>query len=292
MKKLLSKIRNKRLKGNVSLLVILILLASSVISLLSINQIKHLLTYGNMTFNYFRAFYLAKAWTELALTEVYYREAGFENTIDSWSALVTENLVWVYSGFNPYFTMAISWNFQYLTNDVRHTNECTGDNKIILGTWEWIMISLFRDKTSNIHDVLTWTKEMNIIKLDDTLIENNLFMKDKQREWWWIEYFTFWLFDYDDQGDMKNIFVETGNDVNSFLNEHISSVTSNRRYLTIKNPWTWNEIAEFCIYMKDNLIPYSDSLVTVQANYGDMEVWLQSVVKKWVPDWTLNVIGG
>ncbi len=51
----------KKLSGNVSLLVILILLASSVIALLSINQIQHLLTYGNMTFNYFRSYYLAKA---------------------------------------------------------------------------------------------------------------------------------------------------------------------------------------------------------------------------------------
>jgi hypothetical protein len=61
MKNFIAKLRNRRLKGNVSLLVIFILLASSVIALLSINQIQRLLTYGNMTFNYFRAFYLAKA---------------------------------------------------------------------------------------------------------------------------------------------------------------------------------------------------------------------------------------
>jgi hypothetical protein len=65
MKKLLAKIRNKKLKGNVSLLVIFVLLASSVISLLSINQIQRLMTYGNMTSNYFRAFYIAQAGTEL-----------------------------------------------------------------------------------------------------------------------------------------------------------------------------------------------------------------------------------
>jgi hypothetical protein len=31
-----------------------------------------------MTFNYFRAFYLAKAGTEFGLTEVYNRENGFQ----------------------------------------------------------------------------------------------------------------------------------------------------------------------------------------------------------------------
>ena len=293
MKKLLAKIRNKRLKGNISLLVILILLASSVISLLSINQIQRLMTYGNMTFNYFRAFYIAKAWTELALTEVYYREAWFEHTVNSWDDVVTENLVWIYSGFNPYFTMAISWNFRYLTNDVRYTNECTGEYKIVLGTWEWVMLSLFRDRTSNIGNILTWTIEDSIRELEGSNIKN-LRMSDLVRKGDWPnKYFTFWLFDYNSTWDMENIFVETWNDnsrFSTFLN-NIDNMGWNRKYLTIKNSWTWDEVAEFCIFMNNNgLIPYSDSLVTVQANYGDMEVGLQSVIKKWVPDWTLNVL--
>jgi len=103
MKKFISKIRNKRLKGNVSLLVILILLASSVIALLSISQIQHLITYWNMTFNYFRAFYLAKAWTELGLTEVYNRENWFEDEIKNeinsdgtvnFDSIIAKNFLW------------------------------------------------------------------------------------------------------------------------------------------------------------------------------------------------------
>lgn len=291
MKKLITKIRNKKLKGNVSLLVIFILLASSVISLLSINQIQRLLSYGSMTFNYFRAFYLAKAWTELALTEVYYREAWFEHTINSWDDLVTHNLVWIYTGFNPYFTMAISWNFQYLTNDVRYTNECTGEYKIVLGTWEWIMLSLFRDKTDDIGDILTWTKEVNIFELNNDDIENLSMGNSLERKGSWPNrYFTFWLFDYNSAWDMDNIFVETWGVMSYSFLKNIETMNWKRRYLTIKNSWTWDEVAEFCIYMDNKMIPYSDSLVTVQANYGDMEVGLQSVVKKWVPDWTLNVL--
>ena len=297
MKKLISKIRNKRLKGNVSLLVIFILLASSVIALLSINQIQRLLTYGNMTFNYFRSFYLAKAGTELGLTEVYYREAGFEQTINSWDAIVTENLVWIYSGFNPYFTMNISWNFQYLTDDVRYTNNCNDDNKITLGTWEWIMLSLFRDNTSNIFDALTWDDENDleehITKRDNSSIEN--LKIESTLDEWGFKYFTFWLFDYDNWS-MNNIYVETWNSskFKSFLNKinEDGIKDSKRRYLTIKNPWTGNEVVSFCITTNNNnaLIPYSDSLITVRANYGDMEVWLQSVVKKEVPSWSLNVL--
>ena len=295
MKKFISKIRNKRLKGNVSLLVIFILLASSVIALLSINQIKHLLTYWNMTFNYFRAFYLAKAGTELWLTEVYYREAWFEHTINTWDAIVSWNLVWIYTGFNPYFTMNISWNFQYLTNDVRYTTkgDCSDDNMIRLGTWEWIVLSLFIDNTKWIVNNLTWTIEDNIGEFSYI---TNLEIRNNDIKWEWNRVdkkLTFWLFDYDTDWDMWNIFVKQldPSSLNTFLNNKIGDIKGKRKYLTIKNPWTWDEVVSFCITTDNNvLIPYSDSLITVRGNYGDMEVWLQSVVKKTTPSWSLNVL--
>jgi hypothetical protein len=64
----------------------------------------------------------------------------------------------------------------------------------------------------------------------------------------------------------------------------------NKKYLTIKNPWDSDGIVSFCVYNNNNLIPYSDYLITVQANYWDMEVWLQSVVKNWIPYWALDVL--
>ena len=289
MKKFVLSVRNRRLKGNVSLLVIFILLASSVIALLSINQIQHLLTYWNMTFNYFRAFYLAKAWTELWLTEVYHREAWFEHTINSWDSIVIGNLVWVYTWFNPYFTMNISWNFLHLTNDVRYTDTCNDSNRIVLGTWEGVVLSLFKDETSWINQILTWTDKNNIGIFDNSEI-SKLEMDDNVKwTWWWIEYFMFWLFDYDKDGDMWSIIVKTWDNLKDFVTSYISNVTSVRRYLSIKNPWTWNEVVSFCISGK-GLIPYSDSLITVRGNYADMEVWLQSVVKRQTPSWSINVL--
>ena len=295
MEKFISKIKNKRLKGNISLLVIFVLLASSVIALLSINQIQHLLTYWNMTFNYFRAFYLAKAWTELWLTEVYHREAWFEQTINSWSSIVTENLVWNYTWFNPYFTIKISWNFLHLTDDVRYTNECDSNNQITLASWEWIVLSLFTDITSWVVRSLTETNENNIQKLDNRIIKELKIENHRWKESVKISNpnLTFWLFDYDEKWNMKNIVVDQlkPSDLNNFLRNNIDNISENRRYLTIKNHWTWNETINFCITADmNNLIPYSDSLITVRGNYGDMEVWLQSVVKRQTPSWSLNVL--
>lgn len=290
MKNFIAKLRNRRLKGNVSLLVIFILLASSVIALLSINQIQRLLTYGNMTFNYFRAFYLAKAWTELGLTEVYYREAWFEQAINSWDAIVTENF-WIYTRFDTHFTMNISWNFQHLTDDVRYTDKCNEENMITLGTGEWIMLSLFRDNTYSIIDSMTWTRDVSISDFKDA---KKLEIYKAIWSWSWDKRkLTFWLFDYDTHWDMGDIYVENLSleSLNAFLN-NINNLKWIRKYLTIKNPWTGNQIVSFCINADNGKIsiPYSDSLITVRGNYGDMEVWLQSVVKKEVPSWSLNVL--
>lgn len=276
MKKLLAKIRNKKLKGNVSLLVIFILLASSVISLLSINQIQRLLTYGNMTFNYFRAFYLAKAWNELWLTEVYNSGDGFNHSLSGDSLIVQNNLVWIYTGFEPYFNMTISWSFNPLTKDVRNS-ECEEENKIRLETWAGIMLSLFSDNNENLNDILSG--KVGNEPLSDF---SKLSLTSSQE-------LTFAFFTYNDDGEMTNIEVDEWSNLWSFL-EGKTVPPGERWYITIKNSWEFP--VEFCVEMGDNqLIPYSDFLITVFWHYGDMEVGLQSVVKKWVPDWTLNVLG-
>ena len=280
MKKLLAKIRNKKLKGNVSLLVIFILLASSVISLLSINQIQRLLTYGNMTFNYFRAFYLAKAWTELGLTEVYNSGDGFNHRIESWSAIITWNLLPEYAWFNPYFDMTITWSFEYLTDDIRSSDECSEDNKIKLIPWAWIMLSLFSDKTKWINKILSGSK--NLVNLEGI---NNLSITNPDSS------LTFAFFTYNNSDEMEDIVVKEWWDLSNFLSKRAKPLINSKatkKYLTIKN--SWDKDVEFCVTMDGKLIPYSDSLITVFWHYGDMEVGLQSVVKKWVPDWTLNVI--
>jgi len=287
MKKLFLKIRKKRLKGNISLLIIIVLLASSVIALLSINQIQRLLSYGNMTFNYFRSFYLAKAWTELWLAEIYYSEAGFKHTINSWDAIVTWNLVWNYTWFNPYFTMSITWSFAYITNDIRFSNGCSGDNKIILYSWDWIVLPLFKDDTVwLISNILTW--HSNPISLNESFIEDIQFTELTPAD---PPELTFWLFSYENDS-MEDFVVKTWTNLTYFLQNNIENIHtdgSKKNYLTIMN---YNdESVSFCIQnSSNNLIPYSDFLLTVHANYWDMEVWIQSVIKKEVPWWFMNVL--
>ena len=277
------KFFNKKIKWNISLLIILILLASSVIALLSINQIKHLLSYWNATFNYFRAYYLAKAWTELWLTEVYNRENWFNHQINTWDSIVKDNLIEAYSWFNPYFNVDINSNFEYLTNDIRYNSECNNENKMTLEKWEGIMIALFKDTTKDTKNILSWW--YTLIEATDNQVVKELTFYSQNIE----NDITFGLFIFDDKNSsMTNLFVEKWRDLNKFINKHIGSYKNNwRAYLTIKN--SWDKEISFCIKWKWE-IPYHDSLITVRWNYWDIEVWLESVVKKSTPSWSLDII--
>lgn len=303
LKNLTKKIKNKKLKGNISLLVILILLATSVITLLSINQIQRLITYWNQTFNYFRAYYLAKAWTELWLAEVYNRGDGFNHSVTGGNSIVTWNLVWDYSGFNPYFNMTISWSFLYLTNDIRESEECLDENRIRLETGAGVMLSLFSDITKWTKKILTWwepeIKAMNKEEIKKLQLEKDSPSANNSLT---FAFFTYKLTNNEEGEDdytIDDIIVEKGKDpkdLNSFLSSDAkylvdSTDTNTKKYLTIKN--SWEEPVEFCITIKskDIPIPYSNSLITVVWHYGGTEVGIQSIVKKWVPDWTLNVWG-
>lgn len=272
------KIKNKKLNWNISILVILILLASSVISLLAINQIQHLMTYWNQTFNYFRAYYLAKAWTELWLTEVYNHGDGFNMQIWSWDAIVSWNLLKEFSEFGgtltgdlswfePYFTVDLSGSFEYLTNDIKNSNECSNGNKIILWSGDGIIISLFSDSLNGFIQ-FEWIKNLKLKELNPNM-----------------SILTFGMFSFDRDWNMSDIRVSTWYTLQGFIWNEPSSTN---KYLSIKN--SWNEDVEFCVYADWKLIPSSNSLITVRWHYWDIEVWLQSVVKWTTPSWALNVL--
>jgi hypothetical protein len=243
-----------------------------------------------MTFNYFRAFYLAKAGTELWLTEVYNSGDGFNHEVLSGSAIVTWNLLSGYEGFEPYFNMSITWSFKYLTDDIRKSDECLDDNKIKLKPWAGIMLSLFNDKTNNLNKILSDNDEDKTYKELSNIWKLSLEWYNNASE------LTFAFFTYKKNNDwseyLEDIVVNKWWTFANFLGKpNVQSlIESNltKKYITIKN--SWNQPVEFCVNMNNKPIPYSNSLITVFWHYGDMEVWLQSVVKKWVPDWWLNVL--
>ena len=82
---------------------------------------------------------------------------------------------------------------------------------------------------------------------------------------------------FDEQIKDENCFIEA---MNRYLKGEMIEYIFNKAYFLGKPFYVDNNV----------LIPYSDSLITVRGNYGDMEVWLQSVVKRQTPSWSMNVL--
>ena len=282
LSKITKWIKNKKTNGNISILVILILLASSVISLLAINQIQHLMNYGSMTFNYFKSYYLSKAWIELSLTEVYHHKDWFNDEIWTWN-FVENFLTWYnwkldndnelsgdFSWFEPRFETTISWSFKNLTNDIRKSQDCVG-NGIVLQPGTWMTISLFTEEdperfSSSNDKEFPYFKNLQVSNTNDKEL-------------------TFGFFSFDKDSNMTDIYVATWTDLQEFLSWKTLWYNS---YLTIKN--SLNEDVTLCINAKWSLIPSSNFLITSRWYYGDMEVWLQSIVNKQTPSWAMNVL--
>ena len=143
------------------------------------------------------------------------------------------------------------------------------------------MLSLFRDNAKSMSDILN--PEFRDVK---PLTDGEIRTLDFWNPGW---NFKFWIFSYDNNLNMSGIIVKDWSNLKQFLNFNMISDSNARRYLTIKNQWS-SDVA-FCIKWSWNgNIPYYNSLINVRANYWDMEVWLQSIVKKEVPFWALDVL--
>ncbi len=113
---------------------IFILLASALVSLLAMTQLKNLMKYGETTNNFFKAYYLSKAGLELALTEVSTRDVGFEiMEVDSGALVVKDNLHEYGKLYFPYWS--------------RNMNARSNALEVVLGPRENITIPLFVDET-------------------------------------------------------------------------------------------------------------------------------------------------
>lgn len=116
---------------------IFVLLASALVSLLAMTQLKHLMSYGQSTNHFFRAYYLSKGALELALAEIATREVGFEiASVQTGERIVAKNL----SGYGqdpfPYW----SWTMKART----------GSQQVFLQSGEHLTIPLFVD-TAHTH---------------------------------------------------------------------------------------------------------------------------------------------
>ncbi len=126
-------------KWNISLMVLFILIACSLLGLLTVHFIKNMFVQYSQVASYYKTYYLSKAGIELALTQVKWRGLWFSYGVWSGDDVVLQNFIFSWS---QGFESTLSGRSSLLSTDVWSTT-CT--SPFVIWSWKTLMIPLFFD---------------------------------------------------------------------------------------------------------------------------------------------------
>lgn len=136
-------------KGNISIFVIFVLLASSMLWLLTLLFVQKLLRYQSVAIGYYQSYYTAKAWLELALSLHKVRGVWFSTIIPS--EIVAENFD---CGESCVLQSDLLARSSFVQDAYRKESACTSG--FILKPWQSRAVALFYDNgTGNLYDIFT-----------------------------------------------------------------------------------------------------------------------------------------
>lgn len=283
--------QNRILKWNVSIMVILILLACSLMGILTVVFLKSLITYTDDTYSYHKSYYIAKAWLELALTEIDNSAMWFSHDIYSGDVINSGNFECVWC----HFTSHILWRSKLISNDFWENTECTQSGALILQPWQSMTIPMFYDNASSFEKIfsnedyikLLWDnrEHLGLQKISGDGILNI-----------WVIFQTWSL-----TGDISwEYLYMTGMEINgnlffNYFNKFLSMYGDNLRsnenyypYIIISNN-SENSTIKFCIKDNDNnLWPTTKYFISSLWEYMWKTVWLQAIYAQPTPSFFIN----
>lgn len=135
-----------RKRWNITIVVLLLMVASGLLALLTLQFVKHFLTSGSLLDDYYKAYYMARGWLETLLTEANSRGYGFQHDL-SQTTIQT----------NYYNNCTASWLCKLqggITSQWRSvsasveslTSACSADHMISLAPWASSAYPLFYDR--------------------------------------------------------------------------------------------------------------------------------------------------
>lgn len=153
-----TKLMNRKLNWNISILVILVLLACSLMGILSMNFLNNLLSYTDNSYSYYKSYYYAKAWLELALTEIDNSDVWFSHNIPL-TDVINNNLGWTWE----WFIVSILWRSTFLSNEFWKNTECNENTALSIPA-KWSMtLPMFYDNSSDYNKIFSKDSDYNLL---------------------------------------------------------------------------------------------------------------------------------
>lgn len=283
-------------KWNVTLLVIFVLLACSLLWIIAVQYTKHMARQTNLIENHYKAYYLAKWGNEIWLILLRKHWVGYWLDILQNNNFIENNII---TGSN--FSMKIQWVSNNLSKGYPNDETCT--YPFIIWSWENFLLPLFIDAPNA--DILKdhfWDQHFYINKSD--LLKNiQITNLESPRNVWigiiisswgilsqtWI-YFTTKIF----EGD--TFFEDFTNELNNYFNtiedrdimdwEHHPSF---QNYLIIANKD--NQDLSFCLTLSTwQNLPLQQTYITSFWFAGDQKIGIETKVIQEIPSYLIETI--
>ncbi len=292
-------------RWNISILVIFVLLASSLLGILSMNFVQQMMKQSAVVNSYYKAYYLSKAWIELGLVQISYRGIWFEYAVHTWDAIVRDNF---FSGFDFRLSTTISGTASLLSKKFRQGSGC--ESPYVLSGGDSLIVPLFREiyswAVAGTFD--TWINYQNLadlFKRDKIQIENisspdkvtfGLLILSGDELYENGVFFRSWSLSTSSLNEFKTAFENYMTEIDrNFVNYYGSSqLIENgfKIYFMISN--TASADQSFCVQTISNPLETVDVLPTdtffleSQASYGDQSVALDASYAQPIPSFLFS----
>lgn len=291
-------------RWNISILVIFVLLASSLLGILSMNFVQQMMQQSAVVNSYYKTYYLSKAWIELGLAQIKHRGIGFDYMVNTGDQIVLDNFL---CGPNCSLSANISGTASLLSKKFWQGSGCSspyilsGGGSIVLPLFRdatpWIIGELFEtgivyenlanlfhedDKISFISD-FGWDVTFGIMILSgEDLSQNGIFFKKWSLKW--LSTFRDDFEAYLATIDATMYYSESRLKDTYWLPWLIQNWF--KIYLMISNASETPE--SFCISAGQNVLPTDTFFIQSQASYGNQKVALDASYAQPIPGFLFN----
>jgi len=285
------KIKNKiKKEANISIMVILILVACWIIWLLSLHFVRQIVQYNRTVLSYYKSYYISRAGLELSLTQIRNRGVGFQYKIQSDDDIIADNFL-CYP--NCSLTTEIIWQSKHLNKTFWKGSGCTKENSFLLASWQSLVVPLFKDSyfLRNYADVFSPIAYQSIFSnANPELYYHKLITSDylpsNSISIWFVTSGYITLSKKYTGIDFSDNIIDTFLFDEKFSPIELEKIPRRRKensYIILSNPSTDDEYLQFCLEVDRKLWSSSNySLATDTAyisslgTFGTRSLWLEA----------------
>jgi len=279
-------------KWNISLLVLFVLVACSLLGIIAVQYTRHIAIQTDQMNNYYKAYYLAKWWSEIWLSLMQLRKEWYSWEIKNNEKFIEQNIS---SGST--FSLNIQWRSNIIS--MWHPNETECINPIIIGSWQSFVLPLFIDLPES--DITNHFSEQKFYRnmsehLKELKIKNNYSPWNVNiwiilSSWWqlselWI-FFTGLVFQWED------FFENFVNNINeSFTNIMDANIMDRQNwdlqnYIIIANKE--NKELSFCLELPDwKEFSLAKTYISSFWYAWTKKIWLETIYQQPIPSYLID----